>query len=258
MKRILTAALLVPLVCWVIVAAPYSVFWGVVLLLGVLCYREYLRLAAGHGYLTMPVAGYTAGVLMLVPLPAPSAVQLPLIFAVAALAMALRHEDLKLALGSAGAFVLGVLYVFGAWSSALSLRQASAHWLLFAVAINWVGDVAAFYAGRAFGKHKLAPVVSPGKSWEGAVASMAGALVFAIFYLGWALPEVPLWQRLLFGAAGNVAGQVGDLAESALKRGAGVKDSGTMLPGHGGWLDRLDSSLFSMPVVAALKSLLLP
>ena len=258
MKRVLTAILLVPVVSWVIMAAPYPVFWAVVLLLGVLCYREFLRLAAGHGYLTMPVAGYTAGVLMLAPLPTPAAAQLPLIFAVAALALALRTEELKRALGSAGAFVLGVLYVFGAWSSALSLRQASAHWLLFAVAINWVGDVSAFYAGRTFGKHKLAPVVSPGKSWEGAAASMAGALVFAFFYLGWAFPDLPLWQRLLLGAAGNVAGQVGDLAESALKRGAGVKDSGTMLPGHGGWLDRLDSSLFSMPVVAALKSLLMP
>ncbi|MCX6594947.1 MAG: phosphatidate cytidylyltransferase [Acidobacteria bacterium] len=258
MKRIVTSALLVPLVCWVIVAAPYPVFWGVVLLLGVLCYREYLRLAAGHGYLTMPVAGYTAGLLLLAPLPTPAAAQLPLIFAVAALALALRTEDLKRALGSAGAFVLGVLYVFGAWAAALSLRQSSAHWLLFAVAINWVGDVSAFYAGRAFGKHKLAPVISPGKSWEGAVASMGGALLFAVFYLGWALPEIPLWQRLLLGAVGNVAGQVGDLAESALKRGAGVKDSGTMLPGHGGWLDRLDSSLFSMPVVAAVKSLLVP
>jgi phosphatidate cytidylyltransferase len=98
--------------------------------------------------------------------------------------------------------------------------------------------------------------VSPAKSWEGAIASTAASVLFGIVYLGWALPEVTLAQRILAAFAGNAAGQIGDLAESALKRGAGVKDSGTMLPGHGGWLDRLDSTLFSIPVVAAVRTLL--
>ena len=114
----------------------------------------------------------------------------------------------------------------------------------------------AFYVGRAIGTHKLAPSISPGKSWEGAIASAVAAGFYGIFFLRFLLPEVPLPAAALLAVAGNAAGQIGDLAESALKRGAGVKDSGTTLPGHGGWLDRLDSSLFSMPVVHLLIRLI--
>jgi phosphatidate cytidylyltransferase len=126
----------------------------------------------------------------------------------------------------------------------------------FALALSWVGDIAAYYVGKNFGRHKLAPRVSPGKSWEGAVASLAGSMVFGFFYLNYLIPQVAPWQSLLLAGVGNVAGQLGDLAESALKRGAGVKDSGTMLPGHGGWLDRVDSTLFAVPVVYWLVMLL--
>jgi phosphatidate cytidylyltransferase len=94
--------------------------------------------------------------------------------------------------------------------------------------------------------------VSPAKSWEGAIASGLAAGVWGIVLLRSAIPEVSLPAAASLAMAGNAAGQFGDLAESALKRGAGVKDSGTTLPGHGGWLDRLDSSLFSMPIVHLL------
>ncbi len=117
---------------------------------------------------------------------------------------------------------------------------------------------AAYYVGRAIGKHKLAPSVSPGKSREGAIASVIGAIIFGLLYLGHFVPQIPLWQVALMAAIANVAGQFGDLAESAMKRGAGMKDSGTLLPGHGGFLDRLDSSLFALPVVYVLYRVLLP
>ena len=254
MSRVVTALALIPAVCWVIFAAPFAVFWLVVAALALLCYREFSRLAARHGLLTMPLAGGVVGLLWLAQLGRNMA-YLPVLAAMAGLALALRAEDLRQSLGSGAAFVLGIFYIFGAWSTALDLRAENVHWLFFAVALNWVGDISAFYAGRAFGRHKLAPRVSPAKSWEGAIASTLASLVLGVLYLGWALPEVPLWLRLLAAAGGNIAGQIGDLAESALKRGAGVKDSGHMLPGHGGWLDRLDSTLFSMPVVAAIRSL---
>jgi phosphatidate cytidylyltransferase len=112
--------------------------------------------------------------------------------------------------------------------------------------------------GRAIGKHKLAPSVSPGKSWEGAVASVFGSILFGVLYVGHFVPQIPIWQVALIAGVANVAGQFGDLAESALKRGAGLKDSGTLLPGHGGFLDRLDSSLFALPVVYALYRAFLP
>jgi phosphatidate cytidylyltransferase len=161
---------------------------------------------------------------------------------------------------------MGVAYVFGSWKTAIllheidfpALRRLSAgrHWLLFALMVNWIGDTGAYYIGRKFGKHKLAPRVSPGKSWEGAIASAVTSVIFGLIYLPLAIGGTSLWIAGGISLAANAAGQIGDLAESALKRGAGVKDSGTMLPGHGGILDRLDSSLFAMPVVYTLAMLL--
>jgi phosphatidate cytidylyltransferase len=166
-----------------------------------------------------------------------------------ALIGSLRMRDLAKALPYAAATVLGAVYIFGAWRAAVDLRAISAHWLFFALAITWVGDIAAYYVGRAVGRRKLAPRISPGKSWEGALGSLAGALVFGYGFYRLVQPPQSLPVVLFLSAVANAAGQVGDLAESAIKRGAGVKDSGTLLPGHGGFLDRLDSSLFSMPAV---------
>jgi len=107
--------------------------------------------------------------------------------------------------------------------------------LLFACAITWAGDTVAYFVGRAFGKHPLAPHLSPKKTWEGAVGSMAGSLVVAYAFSYWI--KIPLGHLLAMGAVGNVAGQMGDLLESAYKRSAGVKDSGGLLPGmEGFWI----------------------
>jgi phosphatidate cytidylyltransferase len=169
--------------------------------------------------------------------------------------LALRSPDLGQSMASTGAFVLGILYIFGGWRAAIDLGAINPHWLFVACALNWVGDTAAMVAGRSFGRHKLAPVISPGKTWEGSMASAITGTAFGIAYIAWALPEFPWWKTAAIAGAANVAGQLGDLAESALKRGAHVKDSGAMLPGHGGWLDRVDSTLFAMPVVRALLAL---
>ena len=119
--------------------------------------------------------------------------------------------------------------------------------LLFALVITWVGDTAAYFIGRAFGRHALAPHVSPKKTWEGTVASMAGALLVGLVFSRWI--NLPPAHLLGMAAVGNVAGQAGDLLESAYKRSAGVKDSGTLLPGHGGILDRMDALILAIPVV---------
>ena len=179
------------------------------------------------------------------------------VFGLAAMAYAIREPDLKNSLPSSGALVLGVVYIFGAWRCAAELRDINKWLLFFALALNWIGDTAAMYVGKAIGKNKLSPIVSPGKTWEGSIASAAGAVIlgFTLFHYTW--PELPTWKILMFSVIGNVAGQVGDLAESAFKRGAGMKDSGNSLPGHGGWLDRIDSSLFSVPAIYALAKLIL-
>jgi phosphatidate cytidylyltransferase len=254
MRRVLTALALIPAVSWLIFLGPPWLLFAVIYLFAALCYREYARLLRHHGFPNFLPVGYGAGLLLLA-LPSLPLVVL-ILFALLGLALALRSDDLTVALPSAAAFLLGLLYIFGAWRTGLDLRAVSPHWLFVAVALNWVGDTAAFYVGSAIGKHKLSPLISPGKSWEGAVASTILAAAFVMSYLAWALPAEPLWKSAFVGVFGNVAGQLGDLAESALKRGAGVKDSGTMLPGHGGWLDRLDSSLFSMPVVYGCLRLL--
>jgi phosphatidate cytidylyltransferase len=119
--------------------------------------------------------------------------------------------------------------------------------LMFVLVITWVGDSAAYFVGRAIGRHPLSPVLSPKKSWEGTIASILGALLVAMVFARFLM--VPLPHLLAMAAAGNVAGQAGDLLESAYKRSAGVKDSGSLLPGHGGILDRIDALILAIPVV---------
>jgi len=119
--------------------------------------------------------------------------------------------------------------------------------LLFALVLTWVGDTTAYFAGRAMGKHPLAPHLSPKKTWEGTIASMIGSLAVAYVFSYWI--RMPLVHLLLMAVVGNVAGQMGDLLESAYKRSAGVKDSGGLLPGHGGILDRIDALILCIPVV---------
>ena len=152
----------------------------------------------------------------------------------------------------------GVIYIGGAWLCAFKLRMVNPHWLLFAFLLCWAGDTAAFYVGKNFGRHKLAPVISPAKTWEGAIASVAGGGLVGAIYAYYLIPTATLGLVLIAATAGNIAGQIGDLVESAYKRSGGVKDSGSSLPGHGGWLDRIDSSLLSIPVVFAIARLSAP
>jgi phosphatidate cytidylyltransferase len=119
--------------------------------------------------------------------------------------------------------------------------------LLFALVITWAADTTAYFVGRAIGKHPLAPHISPKKTWEGSIGGMFGSLLVAYAFSYWV--KIPLHHLLLMAALGNIAGQMGDLLESAYKRSAGVKDSGGLLPGHGGVLDRIDALILCIPVI---------
>lgn len=245
-RRILTSAILVPFALSVVFLAPKWLFVAVITGLALVCFHEFAGITRASGIPgpTRPV--YLAGPLLTI-FPHFEA-GLLVIFGVTLMATALRRQDLREALPSAGASMLGVCYCFGAWGTASVLHDVSPHWLVLALSVNWVGDSMALYVGRSWGKHKMAPRISPGKTWEGAIASMITSSLLGMWYLNLVL-QVPFWQGLLLTAAANFAGQMGDLAESGLKRGANLKDSSNLLPGHGGWLDRLDSSLFSMPAV---------
>ena len=243
MNRVLTGLGLMAFALYAIFWSQPWVFAAIVAMMAVGCYHEFVTIANAQGELGPLKSGYVIGLLYIID---PS---LSRLLAVLVLMVALRLADFRKSVYFAGAVTLGVVYTFGAWRCAIDLRAINPYWILFALAINWVGDIAAFYVGRSIGRHKLAPRISPGKSWEGSVASMAAAIgmgvaVHAKLGLGLTLPEMIALSMLC-----NVAGQVGDLAESALKRGSNMKDSGSILPGHGGLLDRLDSSLFTMPVV---------
>ncbi|MFN3324154.1 MAG: phosphatidate cytidylyltransferase [Bryobacteraceae bacterium] len=252
MKRVLTAAVLLPVVTYIVLWSPPSLFLAVLAVVGAFCYYEYSGIVAAHSLPRPGPLGYAAGLLVLV---APTQeFALITLVGVLALSLALRSEPLSTTLPLAGAILLGVIYIFGAWRCAAALRAIDPWWLFFALSLNWIGDSAAFYFGRALGRHRLAPRVSPGKSWEGTIASVIASTVYGAVLLYYVLPHFALVNTVVLSAAGNIAGQAGDLAESAMKRGAGLKDSGTLLPGHGGWLDRVDSSLFSIPVVYVLLS----
>ena len=247
MKRVLTALLLIPIFCYLMLWAPLWAFLGAVAAVAMLCFREYAELVSLHQIEKPGVFGYVAGLLLLF-LPGKDFAFLVLV-AILAMALALRSRELEEALPSAASLLLGVVYVFGSLRCGIDLHAISPYWVFFALSLNWAGDIAALYVGRLIGRHKMAPRVSPSKSWEGAAASVTASLVYGAIYIPRLLPSVPLLEGLALSAVANIAGQFGDLCESGLKRGAGVKDSGTLLPGHGGWLDRVDSSLFALPVV---------
>ena len=153
-------------------------------------------------------------------------------------------------LPAAGISSSGLIFVAFPLSFAIRLHGSGTQGpslLLFAMVIIWVGDTAGYFVGRSIGKHTLAPHLSPKKTWEGTVASFFGSLVVGFIFARFML--VPLPHLLGMAAVGNVAGQVGDLLESAYKRSAGIKDSGSILPGHGGVLDRIDALILAIPVV---------
>jgi phosphatidate cytidylyltransferase len=296
-KRVLTVVVLLPLVILAVFKAPLWLFTLLVLGVAVLAADEYFGIVKAQGYRPFRILIYfflalgfglfaiatfrtplhaeaNAGtraiasqlLLWVVPL---VALWAPLLLLLAGL----RREPLSQALPDAAASYMVLPYV-GFTLGLLPVQLVAnngALFVLFLMLLVWCGDIAAYYIGRAIGKHKLAPKVSPGKSWEGAIASVLGAIIVGLLLFHFVAPianalraihllaapnlnapqaiaPAPIWVVVIFAITVNVAAQLGDLVESALKRGAGVKDSGTLLPGHGGVLDRVDALLFALPV----------
>jgi phosphatidate cytidylyltransferase len=163
------------------------------------------------------------------------------------------RRDLREGVARAGVIVLGMLYVGLLFTplALLRLRPSGVGWVALALGVTFMNDTAAYFAGRFWGRHKLHPRVSPGKTVEGALGGAVGAVLAAVLCKLWLLSELRWIDCVLLGLPGAALGQVGDLCESMIKRGAGVKDSGWILPGHGGVLDRIDGLLFVAPYVYA-------
>ena len=159
--------------------------------------------------------------------------------------------------------VAGPIYVGFLLAHSLMLRELDAtdhlgrDWLIFALLATFATDTGAFFTGRTVGRHFMSPSISPRKTWEGAIGGFLLAVVIAVALGALLELSVPLWQAALVGAIIGVFAQLGDLAESQLKRRAGLKEAGGLLPGHGGILDRVDSIVFSLPVVYYLVAFVL-
>lgn len=249
MTRVLTALALIPAVWLLVFWAPAPAVSIALAATALLCLREFFALSRGAGFAPFEVAGYGAGlILILAPnLPEPAfLVIVCLLLIVLAVYSVSRTGGAYAATAST---LFGVIYVCGPFAIARDLHAASPHWLFFVLVVAWTGDTAAYFVGRAIGRHKLAPSMSPGKTWEGTIASVVAAILAGVFYWHHHLRFVDagIAAAVCLSLSVNVAGQIGDLAESALKRSAGVKDSGSLLPGHGGALDRMDNFLFAVP-----------
>src|SRR5271155_3112486 len=270
-----------------ILRAPVPVVAVVAAAVALITVQEFLKLTESYGVEPLSLSTYIFIGFLFLMLAVSAATETPqlsalkflfgLAFASAItpfvfLTIAMRRVQLRAAYPAAAASAFAVLYVALPMAMLVQLRQqfAGAFWLLYLLLVVWAGDIFAYFVGRSLGRHLMAPRISPKKTWEGAMASLAASLLVGSLLFSHALQistfllrvglierrdglfglEKPeLWPIILLTVAVNIAAQLGDLVESLIKRGAGVKDSGTILPGHGGMLDRIDALLFAAPVL---------
>jgi len=279
MKRVLTALVLIPIVLVLVFLGPrwQWLFTLAVAAVAALAGWEYMDLSRRCGANPPRIATMVALLaLFAVNFEWPDLT--PALFGILGLGLLVYctfFKPVAETIADASASIFCLLYTGLTLIALPSLREQAngPSLVVFLLCVVWSGDTAAYYAGRAWGRHKMAPSLSPGKTWEGAIASVAGSVVIAAVLaslatmmqepsnsamVSWLERTFPsavlsypdeLWYWVGLAVVINVAAQVGDLAESALKRSAGVKDSGNLLPGHGGMLDRIDALLLAGPVL---------
>ncbi len=287
LKRIATAVVLIPVVLLLVLRAPVPLLAIVSAAIALITIHEFLKLTGSYAVqpLRWPTYIFVGLFFLLLAVsasgqtPQLSAVQFTLVAAFACaispflfLTIAMRRPQISSGYPAAAASAFAFAYVALPMAMLVQLRQqwAGAFWILYLLLVVWAGDIFAYFVGRSLGRHLMSPRISPKKTWEGAAASLAASLLVGILLFNHALqissfllrlgliqrrdglfglekPEV--WPIVLLTIALNIAAQLGDLVESLIKRGAGVKDSGTILPGHGGMLDRIDALLFAAPVL---------
>jgi phosphatidate cytidylyltransferase len=287
LKRIATAVVLIPIVTLLVLRAPVPVVAVVTAAIALVTVQEFLRLTESYGIQPIRLPTYIFVGLFFLVLTSSAAVDssqisslkfvLMVAFASAIapfifLTIAMRREQMNGAYPAAAVSVFAFAYIALPLAMLVQLREqwAGAFWVLYLLLIVWAGDIFAYFVGRAVGRHRMAPRISPKKTWEGAAASLAASLLVGILLFSkslqissfllrlglitqrdglFGLQRPELWPIIVLTVALNIAAQLGDLVESLIKRGAGVKDSGTILPGHGGMLDRIDALLFAAPVL---------
>jgi phosphatidate cytidylyltransferase len=255
LKRVISAAIILPPLLLFLYYAPPFLFLGLILLVAWLSMREYSHmLTESHlpvfvrsSYLVtllLVLTAYLGGERWL------SRVLFVSVAALAACALTMPHNGSQ-RLPALLYSVFGVLFIGWSLSHLILLRHfAAGKWYVFFLCtIVWAGDSVAMYVGKCLGHHKMAPAISPGKTWEGALGGLMGGVGAAGLSARVFLPSLTVWQGLGLGLLVACTAQVSDLSESLIKRHVGVKDSGELIPGHGGVLDRIDSLLFAAPVL---------
>lgn len=264
MKRVVTAAVLVPLVLLLIFKGSFAAVLVAAGLVSAMAAWELLALAEPAGAHAPRLAVLAAVALLFATAYFDAELMTPalLLLSLALFIVCAFRSPLARVLPDTGCSIFCLIYV-GLSLTTLPLLWAQgdgASLLLFLFCVVWCGDVAALYVGRAYGRRKLAPRMSPNKTWEGSAASGAGSVLVAValFWIARLLENDSvftihysgaLWRWIVLAILLNAAAQVGDLIESAIKRGSGAKDSGTLLPGHGGILDRIDALLLAAPLL---------
>ncbi len=272
--RVLTAAILMPVVAALVWWGPTALVAALGGLFAVLALLEFFSLGVrlnlqGYRFWTSLCAlaiffqqwsasgaqsWQVAGGLRLTQAPATPEFPLELVFFVFLLGCAatvfVSQRPLADAIGDIGIGAAGLLFIALPLSAAVrihAMERIGPKLLLFTLVLVWVGDMLAYFVGRSFGRVPMAERLSPKKTWEGAAANLLGSAIVGVAFFRWL--DIDAFQAVLMACLANVAGQAGDLLKSAYKRGAGVKDSGTLLPGHGGVLDRIDALILAAPVV---------
>ena len=248
--RILIGLLLASAAWLLAFRASSPVILASVALLALLSLREYFGIVAASGLRPYRTLGY-AGALVWLLCPNLDRALFSSLYLILLLGTGvLAGRPIPSVLPSAAVTAAGVLYIAGPLLWGMLLHDLSPHWLVLALVVTAIGDTIALAVGKTIGRHPIAPVVSPSKTWEGTIASAifgpgAGVAYAAIFLPG----EIGKIEAVVLAVVINVFGQIGDLAESALKRTAEIKNSGQLLPGHGGVLDRIDGLLFALPAL---------
>ena len=252
-KRVGSAVLFLPFFVWLVEYSPAWLFPAFVVLVGVVGQWEFTRMFERAGSPVYPGLGLLAGFAITASFAWPGAGPLVLTLTVAVFLSAslVKVGPSGPAWEPCALTLMGVVYVNWLLGYSLWLRALphGADWIFLLVWVTWVGESTAYLVGTAMGRHKLSPRISPAKTVEGAVAQLVVSLPAALAGRWWFFPECSVKDALVVGLILGCMGQVGDLVESLLKRSARTKDTGRLIPGHGGLLDRLDSLLFNTPVL---------
>jgi phosphatidate cytidylyltransferase len=250
-KRTLTAAIGIPLFVWMVAGGPYWMFALLVVVLSGVAAWELMRMFERSGWAVYGRLGVVGAAAVTASFLSPRFTAIVFTLAVAATLSAPVWADAAPAVEPAAATLLAIAYVGWLLGHSLLLRELpdGAYLVLFLVGTTWAGESAAYVIGAAVGRHPLSPSISPRKTVEGAAGQLAASVVAAAVLGVWFLPQWSVATTMLAGGLLGVVGQIGDLGESVIKRSLGAKDTGGLIPGHGGVLDRLDGLLFNTPAL---------